>query len=277
MLARLAYLAVHAVRRLTGKDDIAKVSRCGLRWVLDLREGLDLTIFLTGYFEHGVVRTCQRLLKPGDVAIDVGANMGSQTLHMAKAVGPTGRVLSVEPTSCPLGRLRANLSGNPSLLSRVCLIQAFLTSTSEEHIPEFLPSSWRLAGDRSGAHPIHRGVPQDTKGAYSLTLDQLAEKEKLRKVNLIKIDVDGAEDAVIAGGERTISFFRPYIVMEVAPYTLIERGLSGKAPLHRLRRLGYVFEDLNGNRLDSEYLQWVDQLQPGYSRDIVARYPERDN
>ncbi len=276
-MARLAYLAVHAARRIAGKDDIAKVSRCGLRWVLDLREGLDLTIFLTGYFERGVVRACQRLLMPGDVAIDVGANMGSQTLHMAKAVGPTGRVLSVEPTACPMGRLRANLSENPNLLSRVRLIQAFLTSTPEDYVPEFLPSSWRLAGDRSGAHPIHRGVPQDTKGANPLTLDQLTEQEKLRKVNLIKIDVDGAEDDVIAGGERTIGFFRPYIVMEVAPYTLIERGISGKAPLHRLRRLGYVFEDLNGNRLDSEHLQWVDRIQQGYSRDIVACYAERNN
>jgi|GEM_PF-3142680 len=61
------------------------------------------------------------------------------------------------------------------------------------------------------------------------------------------------------------------------PYTLIERGLSGKAPLHRLRRLGYVFEDLNGNRLDSEHLQWIDQLQQGYDFDIVLRYSERDN
>lgn len=268
-LARAAYLAVSGTRRLAGQGDEARVSRGGLEWVLDLREGLDLTIYVTGHFQRGVVHACRRLLPPGGVGIDIGANMGAQTLHLAAAAGPDGRVVAVEPTAYPLERLRRNLAANPALAARVTTMQAFLVSGAGEAIPESLPSSWRVAGDRSDAHPVHRGVPQVTEGAVALTLDALVAREGLARLDLVKLDVDGAEDDVLAGGEATLRRFRPAVVMEVAPYTLTDRGQAGDAPLRRLQQLGYRFTDLKGVSLGND-LAWVAALGRGFGRDIVA-------
>ena len=59
MLATLGYRVISLGRKAVGKGDIAKVSRGGLRWVLDLREGIDLTIFVLGYFQRSTVRAWQ--------------------------------------------------------------------------------------------------------------------------------------------------------------------------------------------------------------------------
>ncbi len=248
------------------------VTRAGLRWDLDLREGLDLTIFVTGFFQKRVVRACAKLLPPGGVAIDIGANMGAQTLHMADAVGAKGMVIAVEPTSYPLQRLRQNVQANPELAPRIRTLQTFLTARPDDAIPGFLQSSWKLTGDRSGAHPVHLGVPQMTSGASSSTLDSLVECEGLGRIDLIKLDVDGAEDDVLAGGERTLERFKPGIVMEVAPYTLVERGLAPDAPLRRLQRLGYVFEDLAGKPIGADDLARLATQPKGFGEDIVGRH-----
>lgn len=271
-LARIAYLCISTVRKLLGLDDRAQVSRAGMRWDLDLREGLDLTIFVTGFFQKRVVRACTGLLPAGGVAIDIGANMGAQTLHMANAVGAKGTVIAIEPTSYPMQRLMRNVQANPELLPRVRTFQTFLTATPDDAVPDSLQSSWKVAGDRSGAHPVHLGVPQMTAGASSSTLDNLVEREGLTRIDLIKLDVDGAEDSVLAGGERILERYKPSIVIEVAPYTLVERGLAPDAPLRRLQRLGYVFEDLDGNPIGPEKLARLAAQPQGYGEDIVARH-----
>jgi hypothetical protein len=75
-VARAAYFLVSSVRKAAGLGDIAIVKRGGINWVLDLREGIDLTIYLTGYFEHRVIEACCRNIGPGHTALDIGANMG---------------------------------------------------------------------------------------------------------------------------------------------------------------------------------------------------------
>jgi FkbM family methyltransferase len=275
-LARAAYLAISGMRSLAGKGDEARVNRGGLNWVLDLREGLDLTIYVTGHFQKGVVEACRKLMPTGGTAIDIGANMGAQTVHLAQQAGPSGRVVSVEPTAYPLERLIGNLAANPGLPERVTAVQAFLIAGPAEAIPAALPSSWRVAGDRSDAHPVHKGVPQATTGAAAMTLDALVAREALTRIDLIKLDVDGAEDDVLAGGEASLLRFRPAVVMEVAPYTLTDRGLAGDAPLRRLQRLGYRFTDLKGTPLADD-LAWVSALGRGFGRDIVAQPVPRED
>ena len=115
-------------------------------------------------------------------------------------------------------------------------------------------------------------MPQETFGASKTTLDALVMKENLSRLDLIKIDVDGAEDDVIAGAEATIAKYRPDIIIEVAPYTLLERGLLPDAPLKKLKALDYYFEDLDGNSLgEHDYNKLLSQPK-GYGQDIVARH-----
>ncbi len=67
---------------------------------------------LYGEFSQGEVRLFSQILQPGMVALDVGANIGAHTVWMARAVGPTGRVIAFEPQRSIFEMMCANLAIN---------------------------------------------------------------------------------------------------------------------------------------------------------------------
>jgi hypothetical protein len=109
-IARTLYWTLTGFRRILGGTDSARVSRRGIHWQLELREGIDLAIYLFGYFEYETFRAYRRLLKPGDTVPDIGANIGAHTLHLARCVSPSGRVIAFEPTAYAYNKLRQNIS-----------------------------------------------------------------------------------------------------------------------------------------------------------------------
>jgi FkbM family methyltransferase len=222
--ARVAYQLVNLARGPWRSKQV-EVTRDGLRWSLDLREGIDLSIYLFGAFEPSVVRRYRRLVSPGDVVVDIGANVGAHTLPLARAAGESGRVLAFEPTGWAFEKLQANLALNPSLGPRVTAEHALLVSPDERTVPVGIYSSWPLVTghgqpdesdrfDRSELHPQHRGMLRGTDGARAVTLDDYLAGAK---VDFVKLDVDGAEPEVLAGATATIDHSRPSIVIEMAP------------------------------------------------------------
>lgn len=276
-LATATYYLLKKSRRLFGLGDLTKITRYGVSWDLDLREGIDLSIFLTGSFQKRVAETCIRLLPPGGIVFDIGANMGSVTVPLSKAVSKSGKIFAIEPTLYPFIRLKKNLAINGFDSNLVVPLQLFLSSGVDEFIPSALQSSWKVSGDNAGAHPVHLGVPQSTEGAVSSSLDSLVNKLGLSRLDLIKIDVDGAEDDVLAGGADSIICHKPSIVIEVAPYTLVERNLHPLAPLLRLQKLGYKFATMNGRALSDLDVTKLELLRPGQSIDIVAIHSDKFN
>lgn len=269
-LARAAYNVIVPARRLLGGSDLARVRRNDVEWELDLREGLDLTLYVTGYFQAHVVRAMQKLVKPGDTTLDIGANMGAITLHIARAVGPTGRVIAVEPTARPYSRLARNVALNPDLAARTKTMRAYLVSAPAEEVPAILHSSWSV-GPRTGqAHPIHGGFEETTTGAAAITLDALLDAEGVQNLSFIKLDVDGAEVAVLKGGLKSIARHRPNILIEIAPFALNEAGEAGHVPLEMLEKLGYTFELLSGRPIQ-DVKAWTETIPHGFSVDVVAR------
>ena len=104
-----------AVRRMVGRGPLVETTRGGVRWNLDLGEGIDFAIWLRGCFEPSTLHALQRLVRPGATVLDIGANVGAHTLHLAAAVGSTGRVLAFEPVAESFRKLRTNVAANPSL------------------------------------------------------------------------------------------------------------------------------------------------------------------
>jgi tRNA G37 N-methylase Trm5 len=97
-IATVAYKLVAGVRRVLGKSDHAVIRRNGITWELDLQEGIDFSIFLFGGFELATLRLYDSILRPGDIVLDVGANIGAHTLPFARLVGKDARVYAFEPT-----------------------------------------------------------------------------------------------------------------------------------------------------------------------------------
>ena len=267
--ARAAYRAISLVRG-AGRGDEVTVRRGGHRWRLDLREGIDLSIYLFGSFEPGVVRSYRRLVRPGHVAVDVGANIGAHTLPLAAAVGATGRVFAFEPTGWAFAKLRANLELNPSLHDRVTAEQVMLVRPGEPVVPGQVYSSWPLtSGDE--LHPLHRGRLRSAADARAATLDEYAAGAGIERMDFVKLDVDGAEPDVLVGAAGVIGAFKPTIVTELAPY--LYDGTSGfEDMIAALAGHGYRIEHLRtGRALPADPAFLRSRLPAGSSMNVLCR------
>jgi FkbM family methyltransferase len=243
-IAAVLYRTVAALRALGGAaSDVVVCRRRGLMWRLDLSEGIDLSIYLFGRFERPVQRLIERHVTPGMIALDIGANVGAHALPMAARVGAAGRVIAVEPTRWAYDRLVENRRLNPRLEAILNPVHASLGRPGSQ-AAEFY-ASWNLK-EQSNVHARHRGALRSADGAASLTLDGLVANLKLERLDFIKLDVDGAECDVLAGGHDTLARLRPLILFEFSPYALEERGCDGATLLGVLREHGYAFHDDRG-------------------------------
>jgi FkbM family methyltransferase len=87
-------------------------------------------LYLFGTFEPATVKVLKRLVKSGDTALDIGANVGYMSLVLAKFVGKSGRVFSFEPDSKNFASLKRNLALNPD-----CNIAPIAKAVSDSHQP----------------------------------------------------------------------------------------------------------------------------------------------
>jgi FkbM family methyltransferase len=146
----------------------------------------------------------ERFLRGGDCVLDVGANVGVYALFMAKLVGPHGRVLACEPDPDNAAALRANLSRNA--FAHVQLVDAA--------VGESQGSVGFVAGQRTQSR-IARGGEATNAVAALTTVDALcADQAPL----FAKIDVEGAEDAVLRGAREVMRRGYPKVwQLEVDP------------------------------------------------------------
>jgi FkbM family methyltransferase len=242
-LARAAQRVVMGGRRVIGCGPIAVCRRGGLRWKLDLREGIDFSIFLLGSFEPNMAAAYRHMVAPGSIAVDIGANIGAHTLRLAVCVGPAGRVIAVEPTQYAFERMREQVLLNPNLAPRIVLLQAMLMGSEQAALAEKIESSWPL-DPPSDAHPGHAGVAKVTTGAKVRTLDSVVSDLDLKSVDFLKLDVDGYEVEVLRGARDTLRRFAPVIFFEHAPYVLAEKGYRPDELVNLLIDAGYQFKNL---------------------------------
>lgn len=247
-LAKAAHRGVKLYRRTRGLPMQGRFHRGGLEWQLNLNEGIDFSIFLLGAFEAEAVRFYRRRLRPGDVVLDIGANIGAHTLPIAAAVKTEGRVYAFEPTAYAYSKLKANLALNPELESLVNTNQVLLGSGSVA-VPQEIYAGWPLEFGRN-LHPDHGGEPHDTAGASGGTLDDLL--EPLDRLDFIKIDVDGHELPVLQGAGKVLERFRPPILIELCPHVCPTNGYSFADLADTLTGAGYRFEYLNGKPLPTD-------------------------
>lgn len=268
-LAAALQTGIMAARGAVGSGPKARVRRRGIEWDLDLREGIDFAIWLMGVFEPATVAACARLVPPGGVVLDIGANIGAHTLPLARLVSPQGRVYAFEPTDWAQAKLAANLALNPDLASRVTRVQTMLTDW-ENAAPTPLYASWPLTA-ASGVHPLHRGRKMDVAGANATTLDAFLRREGVTRIDFIKLDIDGFEIAALRGARETLRRFRPAMVMELSPHQLAEQGGSIEELAALLDAADYRLIELDGSGdlpLDGAGLRAL--IPHGASRNAVA-------
>jgi len=152
----------------------------------------------------------------GDTVIDVGANIGAFTVKASKLVGPTGTVISLEPASKSFTLLDANIRRND--LSNVKPFK-YAVSDSEGEASLYVDKASErssLFSDQGDSERTRRNI-ETIESVKMVSLDTLAESLKFDRIDVIKIDVEGSELAVLRGAKRTITKYMPNIVLEWHP------------------------------------------------------------
>ena len=269
-IARMIQGPLMAARRLIGRGPAARVRRRGIDWDLDLKEGIDFAIYLMGAFDGDTIKAYAKYLRPGMTVLDIGANIGAHTLHLARLAGPKGRVFAFEPTDWAYAKLCANLKLNPDLAARVTAVQAFLVNQVEPGAIGPIPSSWPLDG--KDVHPNLRSRAMPAKGAKPTRLDDFLKAAKVERVDLVKIDVDGFECQVLAGAMGMLKRDQPMLIMEFSPYVLEERGFTLNDMLDLLDQAGYRLERLSSGAVLPEDRETLATLVPvGAGFNVLAR------
>lgn len=223
--------------RKRGRTVVAKVD--GVTWELDLNQQIDAGIYFRGAFEMDTAAALGKLVKPGFVILDIGANIGAHALPMARLAGPEGHVHAFEPMSWARGKLQRNLSLNPAL--RNVTVHPLALSDADRTEAVTFSCSWPMSGVGEGElHPFHKGQSM-TETVRLARLDGYAADKGITRVDLVKLDVDGFEYKVVQGGRETLARHRPVIVMELGAYTLAEIGDDVRDLVGALTDLGYRF------------------------------------
>jgi FkbM family methyltransferase len=245
-IAQTLHRVIRLARKCCGMPMQGKFKRGGLYWELNLDEGIDFAIWLLGSFERDMLRVYSKLLKPGSHVLDIGANIGAHTLPLAKLVGNDGVVVAIEATTYAFEKLVTNLNLNPDCSHQVIPIQALLIS-GELALPQtHLHSSWPLV-DNSTVHPILGGKLKSLDSAQVTTGDELIQKLQLKKIDWIKLDVDGNELTVLKGINNIVANHRPHILLELAPYCHSHKSGQFEELINHLLNLNYTL--LNADSL----------------------------
>jgi FkbM family methyltransferase len=209
----------------------------GLRLHLYLGNDLSHCLFVGGTFEPNEFVLLERVLEPGMVFVDGGANDGLYSLFAATRVGETGKVIAFEPSAREFRRLRANIA-----LNRLDEIVARNTALGAEPgnthmaIAEAGHEGQNTIGSRI-SNPTVRVSGQET--VVVERLDSVVEELGLERVDLIKLDVEGSELRALIGAGATIERFRPLLVVEVESERLDSQGATREDVLDLIATFGY--------------------------------------
>lgn len=234
--------------------DVVHQNAYGVTLRLDLRDYTQRGMFYDAY-ETQELNFMTEVLRPGDVMVDIGANIGLFTLVAAKAVGQSGSVHAFEPVPGNCERLEENVRLNGFTNVRLnksavgdhagtvsLAIDADMANTSGASTSSFYTVT-RLADP-----VIELTAPLDT-------LDDYATRELAgRRIRLVKIDVEGSEPAVLAGMSDVLKSHRVDVLMlEVSVYGLARGGSRILEVVEPLRSAGYYLYRLGVGGLLSRW------------------------
>ena len=206
----------------------------GFKMKLDLEDAEQRKVYFFGhYHERYEAALVARLLDPGEVFWDIGANVGYFSLVAAARLQEAGQVVAFEPGAAALARLTENVSLNPFKNIRV-----FNLAVADRDGEATLYRAEGIADSSASLFAAAAGAAGGETCA-TVALDSLRSRENLAPPDFVKLDVEGAELAALARGRRHPGRLP----------TLIAGGNGRKKPGRRRRLQGRHPEVLAGLRL----------------------------
>ncbi|NIY66400.1 FkbM family methyltransferase [Streptomyces malaysiensis] len=210
-------------------------TRFGATFAVDTQDLIQRYLYLFGVWEPHMTRWLQRRLKPGDVFVDVGANIGYYSVLASRLVGGSGKVVAVEasPTFLRLLQRHARRNG----CANIRTVNAAV-SDREELLTFILASSRNM-----GANSVvpYDGPAESTFEIAARPLPDLLTEDEITRARVIKVDVEGAEGGVVRGLVPLLDRVRPdaELTVEVTPQRMAELGDSVEELLAALTGHGF--------------------------------------
>lgn len=193
----------------------------------------------TGRWSEPELDLVPHLVRPGETAVDVGANFGLWSYHLSRAVGPAGRVVAVEPVAPTVASLRRVVR-----LLRRANVEILDRGLGDEpgRVTFVLPLQASGAINAGLAHVGGRGgtsVPTTDHLEVECEMVCLDDVDVPGDVAFLKCDIEGAELAALRGGEELLRRHAPTLLLEVDPGFLEGYGLGPEDVFAFLAGLGY--------------------------------------
>ena len=232
MRVRPAFLAAWLKRLLGVRRKAVKVSE-GSFWVDPVSQFAINLVSSHGY-EPEMGETLQRYLQPGGTFVDIGANEGFFTVQASRIVGPSGRVLAVEPQ----GRLQEVILKNLELngLRNVTLVRSAVSDRQGEAELHISPST--NTGSTGLSQSTRYRVPHEAVPVN--TLEGILNQHGIEKVDLMKMDIEGFEYEALTGAEKLLKSKRiRALALEMHPELMRGRGKGPERLEALLAQSGY--------------------------------------
>jgi len=162
---------------------------------------LGRSVLMTGVFDLALTEMVLRLVRPGDVVVDAGANIGYISALAVRCAAPAGRVISFEPNPQLLDQLRQNVLANERATSRcIGTVHAVALGEIEAHVDLVLPIAY---SQNEGLAHIRRS-DSDEGAVHRVPLARLDSYLVDQSVQLLKLDVEGSELGVLKGARNAL-------------------------------------------------------------------------
>jgi FkbM family methyltransferase len=175
-----------------------------------------------GYFlyreeQEPILQFGDKLLNKNDIVIDAGANQGIFSLSFCSKIGPKGKIIAIEPFQECTDIIKINLKKNK--FKNIKIYQRVLSSCIKNYVIDFTYGI-------TSASIMKTQKTAKIMTVKSITIDKIMHENNLKKLNFIKLDIEGAEYLAILGGLKSIKKFKPLIYFEcnkLVDYTRIKK------------------------------------------------------
>jgi FkbM family methyltransferase len=230
-------------------------TRGGLRWAMDAGDYTQQDLFWSGAKDAGEIREALHSMPKGAVMFDLGANFGYYSITIASALQGDCRIYAFEPNPSTMDRFKRNVALNGT--RGLHLLDAGLSDAPGHALVVETQA-------HSGAAYLRQ---TSLSGVPMTTLDLFCEQNEIDRLDLVKMDIEGAELRALHGGIATFKRFRPALLIELNPETSEREGYSVRDVVVFLEDLGYQVHTVRGHtRITRDRLP-----QSGYFTNAICR------
>ncbi|MDB6124159.1 MAG: methyltransferase FkbM family [Pedosphaera sp.] len=221
-------LAIKCSALQSGYSTPIIASRRGRRLELDLNSHIERIIYYQNAYETWDTLFLESIVQPGWIMFDVGVNIGWHSLMASKKIGSNGKIFAFDISPDEMKKLKRNIE-----LNQLACIEPILLAMSDR------PGKVSISETRDSGRTSLAVGGQRGKEIEATSLDHFVTQRNISRLDIIKVNIEGAEVKFLSGGRQTLKQFQPIIVMEFNPGALKVFGHDVQAPADLLKDHGY--------------------------------------